>query len=121
MAKFKKSDFRSARDRIDALPADRRERIEADARQMAVEMHLTEIRKALSLTQTEVSKRTGMAQGDISRFEKAELEATKIGTLERYVNGMGGSLRIVAEFPDGTKATIPVRHGKPVKSKVVAA
>ena len=121
MAKFNKSDFRPAGEWIDALPDDRRERIEANARRMAAEMHLAEIRKALSLTQTEISKRTGMAQSDISRFEKAELEAAKIGTLERYVNGMGGNLRIVAEFPDGTEASIPMRHGRPVKSKVKAA
>jgi hypothetical protein len=118
MAKLKKSDFRPARERIARLPKERRDRIEADAREMAQEMHLAEIRKALSVTQTELSERTGMAQGDISRFEKAELAGTKLSTLERYVRGMGGELRIVADFPDGTVARIPLHHGRPVKSRI---
>ncbi|MGR3436920.1 MAG: helix-turn-helix domain-containing protein [Shimia sp.] len=121
MAKLKKSDFRPARERIARLPKERRDRIEADAREMAQEMHLAEIRKALSVTQTELSERTGMAQGDISRFEKAELAGTKLSTLERYVRGMGGELRIVADFPDGTVARIPLHHGRPVKSRIETA
>ena len=120
MTKLKKSDFRPARERIARLPDDRRARIEADADAMAREMHLTEIRKALSVTQTALSKTTGMAQGDISRFEKADLAGAKLSTLERYVRGMGGELRLVADFPDGTVARIPLRRGKPVKSRVEA-
>ena len=118
MTKLKKSDFRPARERMAHLPKARRDRIEADASAMVQEMHLTEIRKALSVTQTELSKKTGMAQGDISRFEKTELAGTKLSTLERYVRGMGGNLRIVADFPDGTVANIPLHHGKPVKSRI---
>ena len=49
MAKLKKSDFRPARERIDALPDERHERIEADAQQMAIEMRLMEICKAPSV------------------------------------------------------------------------
>lgn len=116
MAKIKKSDFQPSAKRIAALPKKRRARIEALAEEMATELHLAEIRKALSVTQKDMAKKTGMAQGDISRFENAELTATKIGTLERYVRGMGGKLRLVAEMPDGTVAEIPMRHGKPVKS-----
>lgn len=121
MAKLKKADFRPARERIDALPAARRERIEADAHAMLEAMHLAEIRKALSITQAKLSERTGMAQGDISRLERAELTATRIGTLERYVRGMGGSLRVVADFPDGTVARIPLQHGRLVKSRAEAS
>lgn len=107
-------------ERILKLPKGRRERIETDARKMAEEMHLSQIREALSITQSELSKKTGIAQGDISRFEKVELAAAKIGTLERYVKGMGGNLQIMADFPDGTVAVIPVRHGRPVKSELKA-
>ena len=44
MAKLVKSDFRPVRERINALLAKRRERIEADARQMAARMRLGEAR-----------------------------------------------------------------------------
>jgi DNA-binding XRE family transcriptional regulator len=118
MAKLKKTAFVNAGDRIRALPQDRRERIEALATEMAAELHLSEIRKALSITQKDLAKKTGLAQGEVSRIENAELTGAKIGTLERYVAGMGGRLRLLAEMPDGTTAEIPMKKGKPVKSQV---
>ncbi|MEM8575557.1 MAG: helix-turn-helix domain-containing protein [Pseudomonadota bacterium] len=121
MAKLTKASFANAGDRIRALPKDRRARIDALADEMAAELHLSEIRKALSITQKDLAERTGFAQGEVSRFENAELTGAKIGTLERYVEGMGGRLRLVAEMPDGTIADIPLKRGKPVKSKVSAA
>ena len=121
MAKLKKASFVNAGDRVRDLPADRRARVEALADEMAAELHLSEIRKALSITQKDLAERTGLAQGEVSRFENAELTGAKIGTLERYVEGMGGRLRLVAEMPDGTIAHIPMKRGKPVKSKVSAA
>lgn len=121
MAKPTKASFANAGDRIRALPKVRRARIEALANEMAAELHLSEIRKALSITQEDLAERTGLAQGEVSRFENAELTGAKIGTLERYVEGMGGQLRLVAEMPDGTIADIPLKRGKPVKSRVSAA
>ena len=121
MTKLTKVSFANAGDRIRALPADRRGRIEALAEEMAAELHLFEIRKALSITQKDLAERIGLAQGEVSRFENAELTGAKIGTLERYVEGMGGRLRLVAEMPDGMIADIPLKRGKPLKSKVSAA
>ncbi len=117
---MKKSDFLNAGDRIRALPKEKQERIETLMRDMAGEMHLAEIRKALSVTQKDIAERTGMAQGEVSRFENAKLTGVKISTLERYVEAIGGRLRIVADMPDGTSAEIPLRAGKPVKSKAKA-
>ena len=117
---MKKSDFLNAGDRIRALPKAEQERIETLMRDMAGEMHLAEIRKALSVTQKDIAERTGMAQGEVSRFENAKLTGVKISTLERYVEAIGGKLRIVADMPDGTSAEIPLRAGKPVKSKAKA-
>ncbi len=121
MGKVGKSSFANAGDRIRALPTDRRARIEALADEMAAELHLSEIRKALSITQKDLAERTGLAQGEVSCFENAELTGAKIGTLERYVQALGGRLRLVAEMPNGTVADIPLKRGRPVKSKVSAA
>lgn len=63
---MKKSDFLNAGDRICALPKEKQERIETLMRDMAGEMHLAEIRKALSVTQKDIAERTGMAQGKIA-------------------------------------------------------
>lgn len=46
MTKLTKVSFTNAGDRIRALPADRRARIEALAEEMAAELHLFEIRNA---------------------------------------------------------------------------
>ena len=51
MVKPTKASFANAGDRIRALPEDRRASIEALADEMAAELHLSEIRKALSITQ----------------------------------------------------------------------
>ena len=119
MAKLKKSDFRPARKRIDALPIERRARIEQGAAQILRAMHLSEIRKALAVTQTELSEKTGLKQAEVSRIENNP-ESVQIRTMERYVRGLGGELKIVAEFPDGTHAEVPLRMGKPVRAKVTA-
>jgi len=116
MTKLKKTDFRPARDWIDKLPADSKARIDAGARQIIAATHLAGIRKALTLTQVDLADRTGLKQAEVSRIEN-NLTTIQIKTLERYVEGLGGSLRIVADFPDGTSTQIPVKSGRPVKSK----
>jgi DNA-binding XRE family transcriptional regulator len=117
MAKFKKSDFRSARERIEALPKERLERIEQGASEILLALHLSELRKALDVTQTKLSQRAGLKQAEVSRIENNP-EKVQLRTMERYVVGLGGKLKIVAEFPDGTHAEIPLHQGRPVKSRV---
>lgn len=119
MAKFKKSDFRPARERIESLPAERRSRIEKGAAQILAAMHLSEIRKALAVTQTALSEKAGLKQAEVSRIENNP-ETVQIRTMEKYVRGLGGELKIVAEFPDGTHAEIPLRGGRPVRAKATA-
>ncbi len=111
----KKADFRPARERIDALPAERRKKIEAGARKLIEAAHIGELRKALDVTQATVAARSGMKQAEISRIERAP-ETAKLMTVERYVESLGGKLSLVASFPDGTRAEIGMRNGRPVKS-----
>ena len=117
MAKYKRADFVSALDRIRGLPAERRKKIESGATKILEQMHLGEIRKALETTQMELASRTGMKQAEISRIEN-HAEASQLRTLQRYVAGLGGDLQIVAQFPDGVRAEIPLKSGRPVKSRI---
>jgi hypothetical protein len=117
MAKYKKSDFKSAIDRIRELPEDRLRKVEAGASRILEQMHLAEIRKALDTTQMELSARTNMKQAEISRVEH-NAETMQLRTLQRYIVGLGGELQIVARFPDGVSAEIPLKAGKPVKSRI---
>jgi len=117
MARYKRSDFVSTTERIQTLPRKRRQKVEAGALRIVEQMHLAEIRKALDTTQTELSRRAGMKQAEISRVENNPA-ASQLRTLQRYVTGLGGELQIVARFPDGVSAQIPLKAGRPVKSRI---
>lgn len=118
MAKLKKSAFRPVQEWIDSLPQAIREEAVAESGRIIEAAHLSNVRKALTVTQADLAKKTGLKQGEISRIENT-VTTVQIKTLQRYVAGLGGAMRIVAEFPDGRRAEIPLKSGKPVKSKTV--
>ncbi len=118
MSKLSRQDFRPAREWVDTLPPATLGRVKAKAEKAIEEVRLAEVRKALTVTQATLAQRTGLKQTEVSRIENNPT-SVQIRTLDRYVSGLGGTLRLVAEFPDGTLADIPVARGKPVKSKAV--
>lgn len=116
MARYDRKDFHPARAWIDKLPARTLARAKAAAAENIEAAHLAEVRKALTVTQATVAARSGLKQAEVSRIENNPT-SVQLRTLDRYVAGLGGTLRLVADFPDGTQADIPVERGKPVKSK----
>jgi transcriptional regulator with XRE-family HTH domain len=54
--------------------------------------------KARQLTQKTVADILGIAQGDVSKLERRT--DAYVGTLRNYIEALGGSLRITAQFPD---------------------
>ena len=77
----------------------RRKRVEARAAQLiAEEMTLRELRRARKLTQVRVAKELGISQDGVSKLEKRS--DLLLSTLRKTVEAMGGSLSLVAEFPD---------------------
>lgn len=89
---------------IDELPSERRARIEGRARQLiGEELALQQLRKARQLTQKQLARALKIGQDSVSRLEsRSDL---LISTLQSYVEAMGGELKIVVEFKEGT-ATI---------------
>jgi transcriptional regulator with XRE-family HTH domain len=86
--------------KLAALPLGRRKRIEKRAAQLiAEELTLCELRKARKVTQTQLARKLGVKQEQISRIEKRT--DLHISTLRRSVEALGGSLSLIAEFPDG--------------------
>jgi transcriptional regulator with XRE-family HTH domain len=76
-------------------PAARR-RIRERARQVAREMGLDELRRARRISQEALAETMQTTQAHVSRLERrADLY---ISTLRRYVEALGGELRIVATF-----------------------
>ena len=78
---------------------ERRERIEKRAKELIDEhMTLQDIRKARQLTQERMAQILGIGQDSVSRLEKRT--DLHLSTLNNYIHAMGGSLKLVAEFPD---------------------
>jgi transcriptional regulator with XRE-family HTH domain len=59
---------------------------------------LTERRKALKLTQTEVAERMGITKGRVSPIERGKVSTVE--AIARYVQALGGQLQISAVFGD---------------------
>lgn len=77
----------------------RRKKIEARAADLiAEELSLRDLRRARALTQARVAKRLNIKQESVSRLEKRS--DLLLSTLRDYVNAMGGSLQLIARFPD---------------------
>ena len=82
-------------------PEFRRE-YEALQPERAVIQAMIDARKRSGLTQAELSERTGIAQGDISKLENGNANPS-VRTLQRLAAGMGMRLRV--EFvPDSLSA-----------------
>src|SRR5690349_13899008 len=86
------------RDKLKRLPAARRKKINQRVKELvAEEMTLRDLRKALALTQIDLSKKLHMKQEAISRLERRS--DLLLSTLVSYVKAMGGELNITAKFP----------------------
>lgn len=79
------------------------EEFQLSVRQRAVEMiaeelNLRELRRLRKLTQARLSKRLKIGQEGVSRIEKRT--DMYLSTLREYVEGVGGKLSLVVEFPN---------------------
>ena len=90
---------RNVNDIIKSLPASRRRKIEKRATALiAEEMTLQELRRARAMTQVRMAKNLGVAQKQVSEIERRT--DMHISTLRRSIEAMGGTLSLVAEFPN---------------------
>jgi len=60
--------------------------------------NLKSLRAAFGKTQADVSRETGMAQGDVSKLEARQ--DVKLSTLERYVEALGGKVEVAVIVGD---------------------
>lgn len=61
---------------------------------------LRELREASSLTQVELAQRLQVSQNRVSRIESGDMEHSQVATLRKYVEAVGGHLRIEVELGD---------------------
>jgi DNA-binding XRE family transcriptional regulator len=79
------------------MSPERRARSEKRAKEMLHELNLQELRKAFAMTQQQLAETLEVNQAAISKMENQS--DMYISTLRRILEGMGGTLKIVAEFP----------------------
>ena len=84
--------------RKELSPARRKKVTERAAQLIAEEMTLQELRRARKLTQVRMAKALGISQDGISKLEKRS--DLLLSTLRKTIEAMGGTLSLVAEFPD---------------------
>lgn len=78
-----------------ALPVARRAQIELRTQGLA---SLKDLRQAVEKTQIDLAQALGVGQDSISRLEQRS--DMLLSTLRRYIEGMGGTLELVAQFPN---------------------
>ena len=61
-------------------------------------LDLPNLRKHLDSLQTELAKRLGITQSQLSRFERRRDH--RVSSLRKYIEALGGRLEIIAVFPD---------------------
>src|SRR5215813_5870490 len=105
-------------DKVRTLSPAQRKRVEARAAELiGEEMTLRELRRARKLTQVRMAKKLGITQDSVSRLEKRS--DLLLSTLRKTVEAMGGSLSLVAEFPDRAPVVLSgiAEHEPPQKPR----
>lgn len=75
-------------------------RIQKLADELLLEQHLHMIREELEISQKELADILGIKQPSLSAIENRGNDL-KISTMKKYVEAMGGKLRIDVELPTG--------------------
>jgi transcriptional regulator with XRE-family HTH domain len=96
----KKFSSRSAKIASDATRASRMEKSRLRLREEheRYEAGLAQIRKARESTQVELARLLGISQPEVSRVERQA--DVYLSTLRRYIEALGGDLRVMACFDD---------------------
>lgn len=108
---------RTLEEKLTGLSPERRAKVAARTVELiAEEKSLSELRRARALTQKSLAKKLGIGQESISKLEsRSDL---MLSTLRNYVEAMGGSLDLVAKFPDSPPVSL---SGFNVEAGVIAA
>ncbi|PZS30122.1 MAG: transcriptional regulator [Pseudonocardiales bacterium] len=73
-----------------------RARIDAQVRPY----HLREVREEQGITQVELAERMHVQQPTVSELERGEIDRAGLSTIKAYVEALGGTVEVVADFGD---------------------
>jgi transcriptional regulator with XRE-family HTH domain len=80
------------------MTPEQRAESEMQANLALLQLTLSELRESLARTQSDVALDMGVVQSALSKIEHQN--DIQISTLSRYIKALGGTLTIVARFPD---------------------
>ncbi len=96
---------KSLKDFMDSFSEEDLEKIDIRAKDLIEEEHsLRSLRKAHELTQERMAELLGVKQENVSRLEKRS--DLLLSTLSSYIEAMGGTLKLVANFPNRPEVVI---------------
>ena len=87
-------EVRAELDLDESAVARRRAQFEADVRAYK----LAEVRRRQRVTQQDLAHVLGVSQSRVSQIERQNIDDTVLSTLAAYIEALGGSVRIVADF-----------------------
>lgn len=98
-----------------------RARAAVRARELLAELLLSEVRQLTGKSQRQVAEALGIKQPSLSKLEKQS--DMQISTLRKIVKALGGELKVLAEFPNGTIkisqfGPSPRRRGRPMSQEL---
>jgi len=80
------------------MTPDRRAKNQIRAQLLLLHLTLAELQESLEMTQDEKEKDLSVVESTLSELENQE--DIQISTLSRYIKALGGSLKLVADFPN---------------------
>lgn len=96
--------MRYFRDVIAELPPKEQLAIQNEATEIILSIQLDQMRKARRVSQKSLAEALRVSQPAVAKMEKEK--DMKISTLRRIAEGMGGTLKIQVEFPEGVSYTL---------------
>jgi hypothetical protein len=109
----------NAKELFAELPEERQKAILARTEAMVKEMTLAQLRKACQRSQVKVAKKLGIKQAAVSRVERRP--DMYVSTLRDIVKAMGGTLKMVAQFPDRPDVFISLSDALKAATKTTPA
>jgi transcriptional regulator with XRE-family HTH domain len=106
--------MRSLDDVLISLTPERRARVAAKAKRLVRAETLRQLRAVAKKTQQDVAAATGISQHNVSRLERRD--DMLLSTLNAYIDGLGGRLRLVAEFAGRETVELDL-SGRPARTQ----
>jgi transcriptional regulator with XRE-family HTH domain len=102
---------------LNQMPEEERAQVFRRAEEIRQEINLREMRRLRKITQARLSKKLKIGQEGVSRIEKRT--DLYLSTLRNYVEGLGGKLSLIVEFPDRAPVVLSDfgKEYKPPKSR----